>query len=106
MRPPCWPEGQPCPNRCAGDLHERVTRNHTTLHGPWAGWRMAGRDIVSPDGDRISPERLRGLIWRQEAEKRLSGSLQRKKRVRQDVVTVLRISNADWHRERFGTVAG
>lgn len=31
---------------------------------------MAGRELVSPDGDRITPERLRGLIWRLRAEAR------------------------------------
>ena len=25
-------------------------RNHVRLHGPWAGWRLAGRDLVSPEG--------------------------------------------------------
>ena len=32
------------------------------LEGAWLGWRLRGRDLVSPDGDRISPERLRGLM--------------------------------------------
>jgi hypothetical protein len=62
-RPPCWSEGQPCPNTCAEQLRSRVIRNHTPLFGEWAGWRMAGRCLVSPDGDRISPERLRGLLF-------------------------------------------
>ena len=33
------------------------------LEGAWLGWRLRGRDLVSPDGDRISPERLRGLMF-------------------------------------------
>lgn len=105
-RPPCWPKGQECPNSCAQAHYDRTVYNQTPLHGPWTGWRMAGRDLVTPDGVRLSPERLRGLAWRQEAEKRLAGSLQRKKRVRQGVVTVVRVDLQDWHRERFGTVAG
>ena len=62
-RPPCWPEGQRCPNACAAQLHHRVIRNQTPLYGEWAGWRMAGRCLVSPDGDRIAPERLRGILF-------------------------------------------
>lgn len=52
-RPPCWPEGRPCPNNCAYQLAERTVYNLTPLYGQWAGWRMAGRVLVSPDGDRI-----------------------------------------------------
>jgi hypothetical protein len=33
------------------------------LEGAWLGWRLRGRDLVSPDGDRISPTRLRGLMF-------------------------------------------
>lgn len=63
--PPCWPEGLACPNACACQHHERIVHNNTPLYGPWAGWRMAGRVLVSPDGDRISPERLRGVLFRE-----------------------------------------
>lgn len=52
---------------------ERVVQNKTPLHGPWSGWRMAGRVLVSPHRERITPERLAGLIWRDANEKRLSG---------------------------------
>lgn len=45
--------------------YERVVQNKTTLHGPWSGWRMAGRFLVAPDRERITPERLRGLLWRE-----------------------------------------
>jgi len=47
--------------------YERVVYNRTPLYGPWAGWRMAGRDLVSSDGDRISPQRLAGILWAQRA---------------------------------------
>lgn len=75
-RPPCWPDGHPCPNRCAHELHERIAHNLTPLHGPWTGWRMAGRVLVSPDGDRIAPERLRGLMFREALQKRRRAGLQ------------------------------
>lgn len=105
MRPPCWPDG-PCPNDCARDLHDRIAHNRTRLNGPWEGWRMAGRDLVAPDGDRITPERLRGILWRQEAEARRDALRARRKPRSGHVVTVLRIRQDDWHRESFGAVAG
>ena len=70
-RPPCWPEALPCPNICAAALHDRTVFNKGPLYGPWAGWRLAGRVLVSPDGDRISPERLRGILFQEAARARL-----------------------------------
>lgn len=67
---------------------------------------MAGRELVSPDGDRISAERMRGLLWRAQLEaRRDAGRASREKRVSK-MVTVVRIDQGDWHRERFGTVVG
>ena len=51
--------------------HERIVYNKTPLYGPWTGWRMAGRELVSPEGDRINPGRLAGLLW---AERARAGS--------------------------------
>lgn len=90
-------------------MNKRVVHNHAPLHGPWTGWRMAGRDLVTPDGVRLTPERVRGLAWRQEAEARRDAARAKKRvrqEVRQEVVTVLRVRLDDWHRERFGSVAG
>lgn len=75
----------------------------------WQGWRFAHDRLVSPDGERISPERLRGLLWRQDSEARLAklrNAREAKQRLGRSVVTVLRVSNADWHARHFGTVAG
>ncbi|WP_408953725.1 DUF3653 domain-containing protein [Lysobacter sp. Hz 25] len=69
-RPPCWPDNSPCPNDCAAALLHREAYNHLDLTGPWAGWRLRGRDLITPDGERFSPERLRGLAWRQDFEQR------------------------------------
>lgn len=59
-----------CQTETTEEHYDRVVHNITRLHGPWAGWRLAGRDLVAPDGDRITPERLRGLLLRQELEAR------------------------------------
>ena len=63
--PPCWPDGQPCPNACAEALYERNVYGRQYLTAEWQGWRLAGRVLVSPDGDRITPERLRGILFRE-----------------------------------------
>ena len=57
-RPPCWPDGQPCPNACAAALHQRTVNNTAPLYGPWAGWRLAGRFLVNPSRERIAPHLL------------------------------------------------
>lgn len=75
----------------------------------WAGWRFTetGRQLVSPHGQRFTPERLAGLAWRIEAESRLAAArARREQQVRQSVVTVFRIRNDDWCRQHFGTMAG
>lgn len=109
IRPPCWPTGQTCPNGCAKAYYDRVILNHTPLSGPWAGWKLAGRDLVSPKGIRVSPQRMEGLIWRQEAEQRLQATRARneaRKTGFRGMVTVLRMPLSDWHAERFGSRAG
>lgn len=108
-RPPCWSEGAPCPNSCAAALHDREVHNRVALSGQWQGWRLAGRDLVAPDGQRIAPERLRGLLWRQESEARLATAKAKREAfegISKNLVTVLRIPNSDWHHERFGSRAG
>ncbi|MEN5101976.1 DUF3653 domain-containing protein [Stenotrophomonas sp. TWI809] len=34
------------------------------LSGPFSGWSIRGNYLVSPDGDRMTPERIAGLAWR------------------------------------------
>ncbi|WP_342315405.1 DUF3653 domain-containing protein [Lysobacter sp. FW306-1B-D06B] len=88
-RPPCWIEGQPCPNECAAADYQRRVLNQLELTGPWQGWRLAGRDLVSPDGQRISPERLRGLIFRQSMDERRERARARRQPKNQLVRVVL-----------------
>lgn len=74
-RPPCWEPGTQCPNSCASDYYRRVIDNHVTLTGPWAGWRLAGRDLVAPSGERIPERRLRGTLREKPVSSRWSRSL-------------------------------
>ena len=94
LRPSCWPEDAPCPNPCARAHYARVVHNHTPLYGPWAGWRLAGRELVSPgrgsDAMRISPERLLGLLWREAAEARIAAAKAVKSGHRGKVVALMR----------------
>lgn len=76
-RPPCWPAGKVCPNQCAAALYWRVIWAHTPLHGPWAGWRLAGARLIAPSGDWTSPDRLDRLLWR---ESRLWAARRQKER--------------------------
>jgi hypothetical protein len=46
----------------------------------WSGWFFRGGVLVSPDGHRITPERLRGLLFRQDSERRLAAVRAREKR--------------------------
>ncbi|MFC5578056.1 DUF3653 domain-containing protein [Lysobacter niabensis] len=46
--------------------------------GEWLGWRLRGRHLVSEDGQRMTVERLRGLLWRDEMELRLAGYANRR----------------------------
>lgn len=44
----------------------------------WYGWRLRGRHLVSEDGQRMTVERLRGLMWRDKMELRLKGYTSRR----------------------------
>lgn len=72
--------------------------NHTPLYGPWTGWRLAGRDLVDPDGTRFSPERLRGLAWRQDASNRLNSAIARNERKKKpaQLVRVVIVDLTSW----------
>ena len=52
--------------------------NDVHFTGDWYGWRLSGRHLVSPDGERITQERLSGLLWRDQCELRLAGYASRR----------------------------
>lgn len=60
-------------------MYEAVVHQRIDLTGPWRGWRIAGRDLVAPDGQRISPARMAGIMWRDELGLRLKGYASRRK---------------------------
>lgn len=60
--PPCLVPGQPL-NACARGVYAFEINSTIDLTGPWHGWKLRGSVLVSPDKDRITPERLRGLLF-------------------------------------------
>lgn len=57
------------------DLH---VNGNVDLVGPFEGFRFRGKDLVSPDGQRLSRRRLEGLMWRDKMELRRAGFASRK----------------------------
>ena len=79
------------------------------LTGEWYGWKQRGRYLVSPEGDKLTLERMKGIAWRLDMEARLSATRARnaaRKAVSQGLVKVVVVDLADWHTQRFGTRAG
>lgn len=107
-KPPCWPDDNKA-NPCAIAHYHRVINGHTDLTADWIGWKQRGKWLVSPQGDRISPERMKGILWRIQAEDRLAIAKARNirnKAVRQQSVKVVVVDLADWHARNVGTMAG
>lgn len=71
MQPPCLSPGVPM-NDCARNLYAEKVLGHVDLSADWSGWRLRGRWLVSPEGERINPERLRGILFREAGEQRVA----------------------------------
>lgn len=71
MQPPCLTPGQ-IMNDCARNLYAEKVLGHIDLTADWSGWKLRGRWLISPDGDRLNPERLRGILFRESGEKRIA----------------------------------
>ena len=89
----------------------QILEVRTDVPTAWAGWSFSanGRHLVSPDRDRITPERLAGLLWRDAMELRRAGLRSRReaeKPVLRGRVKVVVVELADWHARHFGTRAG
>ena len=50
-------------NPCARLVWALHAEQHVDLTGKWAGWKLRGRELVSPHGDRITPQRLAALLY-------------------------------------------
>ena len=103
--PPCWEPGTPCPNKCAERHYQRVVFNHVELHQEWRGWRMAGKELVSPKGDRLSPRRIQGMIWSQKMDEARQSARVNKTKREQSLVKVVVVQLADWQHKHLGRIA-
>jgi len=43
---------------------------HLDLGNEWAGWRLRGKFLISPNGDRVMPGRLIGILVTESLRKR------------------------------------
>ncbi|MBN8261017.1 MAG: hypothetical protein J0L59_01675 [Xanthomonadales bacterium] len=63
----------PCCMYCKRETTEahalRVIYNHHSLHADWTGWRMAGRWLVSPIGERIDASELLAILRTRKTER-------------------------------------
>ena len=82
------------------------------VHPLWRGWRFTegGQYLVTPDGQHLTERRVLGIAWRDDMELRLARHQSRRKAEkavqRGRPVKVVIVDLADWHRERFGSIAG
>ena len=60
--PPCIRVGEAL-NDCARRVYARAVTCHDDLTAEWSGWKLRGRVLISPEGDRITPARLRGMLF-------------------------------------------
>jgi len=89
----------------------QIVEIRTDVPLAWAGWSFSanGKHLVSPDRDRITPERLAGIMWRDSMELRRAGLRSRREaetKARRGPVKVVIVELADWHAQHFGTRAG
>lgn len=89
----------------------QIVEIRTDVPTAWAGWGFSanGRYLVSPERERITPERLAGLLWRDAMELRRAGLRSRReaeKPVRRGPVKVVVVDLADWHARNVGSRAG
>lgn len=65
---------EPCKHKKR--LWHVVVENHTDFENHWAGWKMRGEFLISPEGLRLRTPQLRGLF-------RVHGQQKRAKKIRQ-----------------------
>lgn len=54
---------KPTPEEALCFMADAMLYQRIDLTGPWQGWKLRGRVLVSPDGDRVPVERLRGMLF-------------------------------------------
>lgn len=57
-------------------MHEALVHNRIRFGYEWQGWRMAGRYLVTPEGDRVCANRLLWLVRRESMREKLFKNVQ------------------------------
>lgn len=72
----------PMPSRSEAEafMYDACVLCHIDLSQEWRGWKIRGRDLVDPDGVRISVGRMRALMFREAADQRRDRAHIREKR--------------------------
>ncbi|GAA5008838.1 hypothetical protein [Pseudoluteimonas lycopersici] len=60
-----------CHHEFSDAHYQRVVYGTAPLYGPWHGWRTAGRYLVAPSGERLTVERVLGLLWAEKNRRRI-----------------------------------
>lgn len=66
--PPCVRLGVPM-NPCARARYAEQVLGELDLFDAWKGWKFRGNYLVSPDGLKVNPQRLRGILFREQIKK-------------------------------------
>lgn len=66
--PPCVRLGVPM-NPCARARYAEQVLGELDLFDEWRGWKFKGKYLVSPDGLKVNPQRLRGILFRERIQK-------------------------------------
>jgi len=81
-------------------MFDALVRANIDLAGPWQGWRLRGRHLVTPGGERLTPERVAGLAWRDAMELRRAGYASRRAAERAAHGPTIRVVVVDLHEYR------
>ena len=93
-------------------MPDRLNRNAPTIveiltdvPSQWNGWLFSasGRHLIGPDGDRITPQRLSGLLWRDAMELRRARLTSRREAESRFGVGRSRSSSLTWRTGTPGT---
>lgn len=52
-------------------MYQVMVNGHLDLANEWSGWKLRGPYLVAPNGDRILPQRLIGLLYVEKLQKRV-----------------------------------
>jgi hypothetical protein len=58
-------------------MYQVQVLGHIDLRGEWQGWRLRGRYLISPDGERINPTRLSGICFVEKLQQRTYRAMKR-----------------------------